>query len=482
MTSVELPSLLQVLAVLLVLLEILGLILAVDVVYTGRTPQGTVAWAVSLILLPMLAVPLYLVFGPRRLYGYVRARRRGSEAINRLGKTCADALNACSPPLDDRSALEVSGRTLLLPPTTANRVGLLINGRPTFRAIFDAIDHATDYVLVQFYILRHDKIGRELESRLLAARARGVRIYVLYDGIGSGSLKHLVRSLKGSGCFVQAFGSSVISRNRFQLNFRNHRKTVIVDGRRAFVGGLNVGDEYLGASADLSPWRDTHVEIEGPAVQAVQLAFCEDWNWAADELPKLEWEPRAASGQAPGQAHNVLVVASGPADDFETMTLTLLGMISGARRRVWIASPYFAPPSTILNALQLAALRGVDVRILISKKSDNALVNAAMATYMEDLLPAGIEVRRYRTGFMHQKVILADEVACVGTANVDNRSLRINFELSILVHHLRFAEEVRLMLERDMAEATSVTPQLMAKRRWYRVFASRLARLFAPVL
>ena len=304
--------------------------------------------------------------------------------------------------------------------------------RQHFRVFFAGIQAANDYVLVQFYIVRDDDIGRELKARLIEKAADGVKVYFLYDEIGSlGLPRSYTQELSSGGVRILPFHSRKGSGNRFQLNFRNHRKTVIVDGRVAWIGGHNVGDEYLGRSEEFGYWRDTHVRVEGPAVIGAQLAFVEDWRWAADEtLSELTWRPHVP---ADGVAHAV-VIASGPADAMETASLMYTQAINTATRRIWIASPYFVPDDAIVQALQLAALRGVHVRILIPENSDSLLVKLAAYSYFDEVSIAGVEFFRYQRGFLHQKVTLVDNnVAFVGTANFDNRSFRLNFEITTLV-------------------------------------------------
>ncbi|MCB1070007.1 MAG: cardiolipin synthase, partial [Kiritimatiellae bacterium] len=267
--------------------------------------------------------------------------------------------------------------------------------------------------------------------------------------------------------------------NRFQLNFRNHRKIVVVDGEVAYVGGLNVGDEYLGLDPKMSPWRDTHVEVRGPVVQGVQLSFAEDWYWAAGEvLSGLNWTPRAVEG---GEVV-ALCLPSGPADRLETATLYFLSAINHAQRRIWVASPYFVPDEQIVSALQLAALRGVDVRILIPKNPDNLMVGLSAYSYLEELEAVGVRVFRYKPGFMHQKVMLVDDLAAsVGTANFDNRSFRLNFEVSMILVDPQFARTVEAMLEADFARSEPAYASELTDASFPFRLAVKVSRLMAPL-
>jgi cardiolipin synthase len=266
--------------------------------------------------------------------------------------------------------------------------------------------------------------------------------------------------------------------NQFQLNFRNHRKIVVVDGREAWIGGHNVGDEYLGKDPKFGRWRDTHVRIEGPAALAAQLSFVEDWNWATDEVPDLSWTPRpSADADIP-----VLILPTGPADELETANLMFVQAIEAAQERIWIASPYFVPDRPIVTALQLAGLRGVDVRILIPDMPDHLLVYLAAFSYFEPAGATGVRFFRYTDGFLHEKAVLLDDRAgAVGTANFDNRSFRLNFEVTAVIQDSAFARDMEAMFEADFANAREVDRFELQKRPWWFRFAVRLAALTSPI-
>lgn len=267
--------------------------------------------------------------------------------------------------------------------------------------------------------------------------------------------------------------------NRFQLNFRNHRKIVVVDGLRAFIGGHNVGVEYLGGNPRLSPWRDTHIEMRGPIVQSVQFVFIEDWHWATQQLPHFDPPPADLSADD----MHCLVMATGPADKQETGSLFFVEAINAARERVWITTPYLIPDEAVFSALTLAVMRGVDVRILIPSRRDHYVVFEASKLYAHELIRAGVRIFRYRPGFLHQKVVLIDSVAAaIGSANLDNRSFRLNFEIMVLTIDRPFAKEVEKMLERDFAEAFEVDRSEYRKAPALRRVTMHVARLFSPIL
>jgi len=459
---------------------VVGFVSAVHAAHKSRTSQGAIAWSMALLAVPFLSLPAYWVFGRSKYHGYVKARRHGAASIQRLATAIEEHAPEYRPEVPEGSCFRALERLVRLPVTKGNRSRLLIDGKQTFDAIFAGIAGAREYVLVQFYIVRDDHIGRRMRDALLAKAKEGVRCYFLFDEIGSASLPYdYVRSLREAGIRASPFRSTKGPANRFQFNFRNHRKVVVVDGRTAYVGGHNVGDEYLGEDPKLSPWRDTHVEVQGPAVQGVQLSFLEDWFWATQEDPELEWEPEIPDGGT----EEVLVLPTGPADTFETCSCFFVEMASAAQRRLWIATPYLVPDSAVTTAIQLAALRGVDVRILIPSKRDQLLSWLASFSYLDRLLNAGVKLCRSREGFMHQKVLLVDEEICsVGTANLDNRSLRLNFEITLLYRSRGFADKVAQMLMRDFEAAEPVPPDEYEQRGlMFRVSVSA-ARLFAPIL
>ncbi len=460
--------------------EIAGILTAVKAIMDTRTAQGAIAWAVSLITLPYVAVPAYWVFGRAKFEGYVTKRRAELLKTNAVARKLAEEF--------DRRRLQTKAgrseellleRLAKLPFTAHNRATLLIDGEAAFAAIFAAIASAREYVLVQFYIIHDDGLGRRLRDALIARAQAGVRCMVLFDEVGSGKLTNYCAELRAAGVQIAPFNTTKGAANHFQINFRNHRKIVVVDGLTAFVGGHNVGDEYLGLDPKIGPWRDTHVQVEGPVVQCVQVAWIEDWHWAVGEAPlDLNWNPVAARGGTVG----ALCLPSGPADELETATLFFLHAIHSAKERLWIASPYFVPNEQFISALQLAALRGVDVRILIPEKPDKELVWLSAFSYLAETELVGIRWFRHRRGFMHQKVMLVDHDYCaIGTANFDNRSFRLNFEITMGFYEHAFANQVAAMLERDFADSTpALAHELADASFWFRLKV-RVARLMAPV-
>lgn len=445
------------------------------VLANARTPQGTAAWVTFLLAAPWFAIPAYLFFGHDKLHGYKKRRRISHQVMKKFAGYACEVAPAQSHP--GQGAFE---RLAEMPVTGCNKLRLLVDGDETFAAIHEAIDRAQNYVLVQYYTLVADQTGAALAERLIAAAARGVDVRLIYDGVGSYGLdKDYVRRLKEAGIVVVDPKGATGPTSRLQLNFRNHRKTVIVDGIEGFTGGLNMSDTYRGLNESFGPWRDTHLHLQGPAVAQLQLSYVEDWHWATNEAlgTRLFWMPEPEAHGA-----DVVVVPMGPVDELDTGSLYYVTAITLAQDRVWIATPYLVPDGEVLAALKSAALRGCDVRILLPQGRDHWLTWLAAFSYFDELRLAGVRILRYQPGFMHQKLFLVDDhLAGVGTANLDNRSFRLNFETMVTVFDRPFAGAMAQMLETDFTHATELTTPIDGQPLWLRTGA-RLTRLLAPVL
>lgn len=448
-----------------------------------RTPQGAIAWATSLLFVPVLAVPLYWLFGRRRFEGYVRAHRSSRSGTRQLANDVREALEAArSTNARTDSLRRVFEKLVGHPFSGGNRLDLLIDGEETFDALFEEIRRAEKYVLVEFFLVRDDDLGMRLHSALIERVRAGVRCCLIYDRVGSRKLSSgYVQSLRDAGVEVSSFVTAKRIPKLAQINFRNHRKIVIVDGHVGFIGGHNIGDEYLGKDPEYSPWRDTHLRLEGPIVNGLQLVFVEDWHWAAgEENLELDWTTPDSKKAEAGM--DALLVPSGPADEMETGALLSTQVINLAASRLWIATPYFVPDRSAVTALELAVLRGVDVRVLVPRNSDSNFADWAGHSLIQELLPVGVRFFMYEHGFMHQKVILIDSVlASVGTANFDNRSFRLNFEISALCTSPIFISEVERMLQRDLAGCVEVTSLEEVTGSFALELRARLARLTALV-
>jgi cardiolipin synthase A/B len=467
-----------VISVVTITFQVAGIYLALQAVMISRTPQASIAWGMGLVFFPYLTIPLFLVFGESRFSGYHLAGKKSCPALDEYLEKTRKALEPFRASFSGKyaDAQKLTERLRGFPVTRGNKVKLLIDGEQTFDEIFAAIDAATEYVIVQFYIVNDDHIGDDLKARLLKARRRGVRCWLLYDNVGSKLLtKSYIRELREAGVEAKGFVTNRQFGRHFQVNFRNHRKIVIADGKVAFLGGLNAGSEYMG-EGPLGAWRDTHMSIAGPAVQALQVSFLEDWYYAAREIADLPIHPTVAGEQY------VLPFASGPAEVWNVSPAVYCEIIHDVRERLWIASPYFVPDPALRTAIAHAALRGVDVRIILPKGVDHLLPWLSSFSFYPQMLAAGVRIFRYQPGFMHQKVLLADDsMAIVGSVNLDYRSFMLNFELAAAVEDTGFAKEVERMFEADFAR--SVEEDLHAKFQgasFLHRLKCRLAALMSP--
>jgi cardiolipin synthase len=336
---------------------------------------------------------------------------------------------------------------------------------------------------VQFYIIRHDSLGQRLAAVLMERARAGVAVYVLYDDVGSNSMSEEFRErLRAEG--IKIFGFN--HRHRWlrvfgpmRINWRNHRKNVVVDGRIGWTGGLNVGVEYLGQDKKFGHWRDTQLKLEGPAVSSLSLIFQEDWLWATGEVLQVE---RPSPIDEPGTTP-ALVMATGPADRFEACAIAFSDVIAQSRQRLWVVSPYFVPDTDMRTAFYAAHLRGVDVRIMLPEKPDHLLVWLASNAHADAMVQHGISVYRYHRGFLHQKVLLMDDrIASVGSVNFDNRSFAINFEMTVWMPDPKVVADVEAMLLHDFVDCREVSLDEVQRRGALRRFTEQAAKLFSPIL
>jgi len=456
---------------------LLAAVCAVREVVASRTSQGSIAWLVSLAFLPFPTALVYLVFGWKHFdsYALTRMQVRASRLIRSEDLALIDRAAGADWPVQ----LHAAGMPFL----SGNRTELLVDGEAAFDSMFEGIASAERYIFVQFYIIRHDALGQRLAAALMERARAGVAVHVLYDDVGSGALSEEYKDrLRAEG--IQIFGFN--HRHRFlrifgptRINYRNHRKNVVVDGRVAWTGGLNVGVEYLGEDKRFGHWRDTQIKVEGPAVSSFSLIFQEDWLWATGDVLQVEPpSPIAEPGTTPA-----LLMATGPADRFEACAIAFSDIIAQARHRLWVVSPYFVPDTDMRTALYAAHLRGVDVRIMLPEKPDHLLVWLASNAHADAMVQHGISVYRYHRGFLHQKVLLMDDrMASVGSVNFDNRSFAINFEMTVWMPDVQVVKDVEAMLLNDFSACREVTREQVQQRGTGRRFVEQAAKLLSPIL
>lgn len=488
------------------LVEITGIYYAFHAILNTRTSQAAIAWAITLVTTPVLVLPLYWIFGNSRFHGYMESFRQASLDHVDIARKAFEEIESyhvhnIQGLQDVVSTVSHLGK---LPFTTQNSAQLLINGQETYEAMLEAIEQAEDYVLLQFYIIHNDHVGEAFRQVLTKKMRQGVRVFFLYDEVGSHKLSNqYLKELRDAGAHVSSFNGHKGINKYLHINFRNHRKILIVDGLKAFVGGLNLGHEYLGENLKIGYWRDTHVLLQGPSVKTTQAVFVKDWYWSKGEVPDLNWVVQTAqelwdqktgsqmSGtqeqreidHLAGSNQNIMVLDTGPADEKPVCSLFFCALINQARSKVWIATPYFVPDQEIIQALKNAALRGVDVRLILPEKYDKYFVYLTSFAYYRELQGYDIKIHRYTKGFSHQKVILMDdELAGIGTVNLDNRSIYLNFEVAAYVADHDFAKKVSRMLEFDISHCyLDKIEDFENKPLWFRA-VSRVFYLLSPIL
>ena len=458
-------------------------VLAIWIILQKRAPVSTLGWILSMALLPFAGYVVYYFLGPQRLRKQRLRRLRSQAALygeadfKRLAVTAADA------PQSLRQLAQLGVASCDLPIATASGVDLLVGGAQTFDAIFDAVRAARHHVHLEYYIFEPDHIGTALRD-LLAEKARqGVRVRLLVDAMGSKRLgRRFLAPLRAAGAEVALFHASRFGRRlRPVINFRTHRKIVVCDGLVGFTGGINITDEEDPRTRP-DAYHDVHLRITGGAVRLLQMTFMEDWVYATGERPRgLAAESAQLLPETPPGEHPVQIVTSGPDNPQEGIHRRYLAAINAATDRVWLTTPYFVPGEPGLMALTSAALRGLDVRVLVPRRSDSAIVSAAARSYFDELIAAGVKVWEYRAGMLHSKtMVIDDNCAFIGTANFDNRSFRLNFEVCAVVYGPVLAGPLARQFEVDLHQAKAVPA--MRRLPFLRKLGDATARLFSPVL
>ena len=357
---------------------------------------------------------------------------------------------------------------------------VLTNGLSKFNRLFSAIRAAKDHVHLEYFIIKEDVIGNELRDLLIEKAAEGVRIRVIYDDVGSVELsKKFIMSLKNAGVEVYAFFKVPLPIFTRDLNYRNHRKIAIVDGNVGFVGGLNIGDEYIGSSDKFEFWRDTHLEIRGEAVYSLQTIFLNDLNYVSgQDVQGARFYPEIDVVKT----SLVQIAASGPDSEWKCILQAFYKMISNAVDKIWITTPYLVPEESIMMGLKTAALSGIDVKIIIPSQPDHFFVYWASQANIQKLLEAGVKIYRYKNGFIHSKIMIVDRLAAtVGTANLDIRSMEINFEVNAFLYDVDVIARLEEDFLQDLEESVLYDLEVFKKRKLHHKFLEAMGRLVSPL-
>ena len=459
-----------------------------------RDISATWGWLIVLIMLPVIGFIIYFFFGRRiRKKRIFNLRAQETVGLQELVEQQQQALVSAKQKMEQSSFqfkntyqeelasffLEADDAII----TENNDVEMFIDGHDKFNRLKEDLRKAKHHIHVLYYIFNDDEIGNEIMNLLIEKAQEGVEVLVIYDALGSRATRNSFwKSLHEAGGQSVAFFGYTFGFINWRINYRNHRKIVVVDGKVGYVGGFNVGDEYLG-KGPLGLWRDTHLRIEGDAVYSLQSRFFVDWNAAVKEEKRREFIPEYFPMTKSEGKHTIQIVSTGPDSDVQKIKLGFIKMISMAKKSVWIQSPYFIPDESIQEALTIAAMSGVDVRVMIPCKPDHPVVYRATEYYARQLLQSGVKIYVYQRGFLHAKTMVVDgEMATIGTSNFDMRSFRLNFEVNAFIYQEALAQKVAEDFMSDLKQCTIANQKYFEKQSKWKKFKQRFSRLFAPIL
>lgn len=465
------------------------------IIYDTRSTTKTLAYLLFAVFVPVFGMIFYFFFGinyrHRKMYS-----KKLYENDDLAAKFRKDLLQYSKKTYQENNAEIISNKELafmvlqdsMSPLTSKNAVKLLINGENKFPEVLQAIQNAKHHIHIEYYIFENDEIGKTLCEAMIAKAKEGVKVRFIYDDFGSRTIrKNLVPELIKNGVEAYPFLKVhfILLANR--LNYRNHRKIIVIDGYTSFVGGINVSDRYINGNKKQQYWRDTHLRIDGPGTQYLQYLFLCDWNFCSDSIlePNRYFFPPISQIAEEENKENkiVQIAASGPDSESPTILFSTLQAINLATKEILITSPYFIPGESLLDALNISSLSGIAVKLLVPGKSDSILVNSAARSYYNDLLKAGVEIYQYQKGFVHAKTMVTDQkMAIVGTANMDFRSFDLNFEVNAIVYDTEIASELTAIFYNDLKDSIRIDALQWANRPLYRQLLEKAARLLSPLL
>ncbi|ALS25295.1 MULTISPECIES: cardiolipin synthase [Paenibacillus] len=471
-----------VIALLLFILQILTILIG-----EFRHPPKAMAWLFILFIIPVVGCVMYY-FLAKEYNRRRKVRRRGLSARSDI-RLVGSKLKASDPEWDDNQFKNWRHEQRLFAllnnipgsqVTYRNEIEVLTNASEAYPAMLEAMEQAKDHIHFEFYTIRDDGVGKQFQDVLIRKAREGVKVRCIFDGIGSYQLSSkFTDELKQAGCEVYFFLPIMIAFFNQRINYRNHRKIVVVDGLKGFVGGINIGDEYLGGNPKLGFWRDTHLKLEGDVVYSLQHTFLVDWLFVSgNRLTDTSLFPEhECRGRKPAQ-----IIDSGPDAHWDAILEMYFGAITAAKKRLYITTPYFIPDASICMGLKTAAISGVDVRIIFPQKSDSSIVNYASMSYFEELLQAGVRFYAYQKGFIHAKVMLIDNLlGTVGTANVDMRSFYSNFELNAVVYDRETLHRLESDFLHDLKDCREIKLEAFEKRSRWQKIKEVMGRILSPL-
>ena len=469
----------QILTNLFIVLYSVTIISVILVVITdNRNPLKTLPWIIVLIFAPVIGLLFYFFFGQNLSKQRIISRRTRKRISMRLVES--DYPSRPEIPEKWKPLARLLQTTIHAVPLYGSRITPYTDGKSKMQALLDEIARARHHIHLQYYILCNDRTGGQLCDLLRIKAREGIQVRILYDDVGSSSVKKsFFEGLRRDGIEVYAFLHVRFPRFTSKINYRNHRKIAVIDGRVGFIGGMNIADRYV-YGTDWGIWRDTHFRIEGNGVAGLQASFLSDWSATTKQrITGPEYYPAAEHF-----TDNVLqIVPSGPFGTWRTLLQGDSYAMANARRRIWIQTPYYLPSDVLNSALQTAALAGIDVRLMLPARSDSRIVDLASHSYLDNMMKAGVKILFYLPGFLHSKLlIIDDDLTVIGSANMDFRSFEHNFEVNAFVYDKDFTARMAGIFENDARTAHLLTAAEWFNRPRPRRWAESLMRIFSPLL
>ena len=472
------------------LIYIVNICMAMIVIFLERKdPTATLAWVLVLLIFPGFGFLLYLLlaqnFSRKQLFIMkVYAKKTFGDYI----KVQKELFSTGGLVFNDKN-IEIYKDLIKMnlfyygfSYTQNNEIEIYTDGERKFQELFNSLENAKDHIHMEYYIIRNDDLGNKLFDILSKKAKEGVEVRLLYDSVGGRQIsKDKIEKLKGSGVKVAVFFASTVPFINFKINYRNHRKIVVIDGIVGFVGGFNVGNEYMGLNNKIGYWRDTHLKIRGDAVIDLQTRFFLDWSHASKQ--ELMFLPKYFPDNRIQGKVGIQIISSGPDKSDEVIKSNYVKMINSAKKSILIQTPYFVPDASVFEAIKIAAASGVDVRIMIPCKPDHPFVYWATYWYCGGLLKYGVKVYIYEYGFLHAKTLVIDgTVASVGTANFDVRSFKLNFECNAIIYDTKTSKMLYDIFMEDLNYSMELTRELYLERGILIRFKESVCRLLAPLL
>lgn len=449
------------------------------VISENRNPLKTISWVLVLLFLPLVGLIIYYFFGEDNRKKKLISRKMHKE-LNRVAIEHESKSEKIIPPSEYKPLVDLLSHVGESPLYKGNKVTFYSDGKSKFTALLEELDKATDHIHIQYYIFLNDNIGCQVRDLLLKKVREGVKVRLLYDDVGAWKVKKkFFQDMQAQGIEVAPFLKVAFKILTSRVNYRNHRKIVVIDGVVGFVGGMNVADRYING-VDFGIWRDSHIKVEGPAVADLQTSFLIDWYASRQELlSSSTYFPEISE-----KGNNLMqLVTSGPVGQFKGIHLGILQAISNAKESIYMQTPYFVPTDMLLLGMQMAAMRGVDVRLMLPRTSDTTFVQIASMSFLKEVLDANVKVYLFEAGFLHSKLMSIDNsLTITGSANMDVRSFEHNFEIDAFIYSDETCAKAKEIFYKDMKQSTLLTVQEWENRSRFEKFKESVVRLFSPLL